>query len=101
MTLHLVIHRPSAPAGSEQEGAERAALREAVWEVADSHWAPSDEALLVSCDLSAAYLLSHFKVGLSRRGHKDPGMLLIVPMGEDAAWTGLAEDGDAWVRGAL
>jgi hypothetical protein len=101
MTLHLVIHRPGASAGSDDAAASRAALLEAVWEVADSHWAPTDEALLVSCDLSSAYLLSHFKVGLTRRGHPDPGLLLVVPMSEDSAWMGMAPDGEEWVRGAL
>lgn len=100
MTLHLVIHRPAA-LGGESAKAERDALREAVWEVADSHWAPTEEALMVSCDLSAAYLLSHFKAGLTRRGHPDPGMLLVVPMGEAAAWSGLPPDGDSWVRETL
>ncbi len=101
MTLHLVIHRPAAPAGGEPEAAERTALREAVWEVADSHWAPTEETLMVSCDLSAAYLLSHFKVALARRGHADPGFLLVVPMGAEAAWTGLPQDGEAWIKDLL
>ena len=101
MTLHLVIHRPAAAEGSEAAAAERHALHEAVWEVADSHWAPTEEALMVSCDLSPAYLLSHFKTGLARRGHKEPGLLLVVPMGKEVAWLNLPQDGAAWMREAL
>jgi hypothetical protein len=101
MTLHMVIHRPTTPADGEEAAAARAALREAFWEVADSHWAPADEALMVSCDLSASYLLSHFRTGLARRGHPDPGLLIVLPMGRDAAFAGLPPDGEEWVRGAL
>jgi hypothetical protein len=101
MTLHLVIHRPATADGSEDAAAERQALQEAVWEVADSHWAPTEEALVVSCDLSPAYLLSHFQAGLARRGHKQPGLLLVVPMGREVAWMGLPPDGEAWMREAL
>ncbi|WP_137177175.1 hypothetical protein [Roseomonas sp. AR75] len=99
MTLHLVVHRPAAE--GEAAEAERAALQEAVWEVADSHWAPAEGALLVSCDLSAAYLVSHFRGGMARRGHKEPGLLMVVPMNAESAWLGLPEDGEEWVRGAL
>ena len=97
MTLHLVIHRPEEPAGSAAEAAIRTALREAVWEVADSHWEPCEEALLVSSDLSPDYLLSHFRSGLARRGHPQPGMLLVVPVGTTAAWSGLPPDAEAWM----
>jgi hypothetical protein len=101
MTLHLVIHRPDAPAGSEAEAAIRAALRDAVWEVADSHWSPCEEALLVSCDLSPDYLVSHFRNGLARRGHAEPGMLLVVPVGATAAWSGMPADAEGWIRDLL
>ena len=101
MTLQLVIHHPDHPAGSAAAAAERDALRDAAWEVADSHWAPSDEALLVSTDLSAEYLLAHFRAGLARRGHPAPGMLLILPLGATAAWSGMPPDADAWLRAAL
>lgn len=101
MTLHLVIHRPNDPAGSEGEAALRAALRDAVWEVADSHWAPCDEALLVSTDLSPDYLLDHFRGGLARRGHSDPGMLLVVPVSAKAAWSGLPAEAETWISELL
>ena len=97
MTLHLVIHRPDAAPGTEAEGAIRAAMRDAVWEVADSHWSPCDEALLVSTDLSPDYLLAHFRKALAQRGHAEPGMLFVVPVGQAAAWSGLPADAEAWL----
>ena len=97
MTLHLVIHRPDAASGSAAEAAIRAALREAVWEVADSHWAPCEEVLLVSTDLSPDYLLAHFTKGLARRGHDAPGMLAVVPVGSAAAWSGLPPEAESWI----
>ena len=101
MTLHLVIHRPDDPAGSPEDAAVRAALREAVWEVADSHWTAGEEVLLVSTDLSPDYLLSHFRRGLARRGHPSPGLLMVVPMGSNATWSGLPEDTAAWMESVL
>lgn len=97
MTLHLVIHRPDAATGSPAEEAIRTALREAVWEVADSHWAPSDEVMLVSTDLSPDYLLAHFTKGLARRGHAEPGILAVVPVGATAAWSGLPPEAATWI----
>ena len=105
MTLHLVIHRPEAPAGSEAEAAMRAALRDAVWEAAESHWVPGGEvlgeALLVSTDLSPDYLLAHFRRGMARRGFPDPGMILVVQASDRLAHTGIAADAEGWIRGAL
>ncbi|WP_372623676.1 hypothetical protein [Falsiroseomonas sp.] len=97
MTLHLVIHRPDAAEGSTGETAIRAALSDAVWEVADSHWAPCKEAVLVSTDLSPDYLLAHFRQALAQRGHTDPGMLLVVPVGPTASWSGMPADAEAWI----
>jgi hypothetical protein len=97
MTLHLVIHRPDAAEGSDAEAAIRTALRDAVWEVADSHWAPCDEAVLVSTDLSPDYLLAHFRQALAQRGHGEPGMLLVVPVGQASAWSGMPADAEAWM----
>jgi hypothetical protein len=97
MTLHLVIHRPDAA----QDQAIRAALIETVWEVADSHWSAGEEALLVSSDLSPDYLLSHFRRGLARRGHASPGLLLVVPMGQNCAWFGLPQDAADWVKSTI
>jgi hypothetical protein len=98
MTLHLVIHSPPAPAGSPEEAAIRSALQEAVWEIADSHWSPADGSLLVATDLSPAYLVQHFRSGLGRRGCPDPGLLLVVPVTDTAAWTGLPKDAEAWLK---
>jgi hypothetical protein len=103
MTLHLVVHRPDEPAGSEAEGKIRAALRDAVWEVADSHWAPDatgGDCVLVSTDLSPDYLLSHFRRAVARRGFADPGLLLVVTVGDRAAWTGLSPETEAWLDAA-
>jgi hypothetical protein len=103
MTLHLVVHRPDEPAGSEAEGLIRAALRDAVWEVAESHWAPGGpggEAVLVSSDLSPDYLVSHFRRAMARRGFASPGLLLVVQVGERAAWAGLPPDTASWVKEA-
>jgi hypothetical protein len=97
MTLHLVIHRPDAAPGSASEAAIRTALRDAVWEVADSHWSPCEEALLVSTDLSPDYLLAHFRAALEQRGHPGHGMLFVVPVSEAAALAGLPEDAAAWI----
>lgn len=101
MTLHLVVHRPDAPAGSEAEESQRAALRDAVWEVAESHWAPGGDSLLVSSDLSPDYLLAHFRRSFARRGFPEPGMLVVVQVGERAAWSGLPADVEPWVAGAV
>jgi hypothetical protein len=103
MSLHLVVHRPNEPAGSEAEGLIRTALRDAVWEVADSHWSPGGpegEAVLVSTDLSPDYLISHFRRAMARRGFPEPGLLMVVEVGERAAWTGIDAATEAWMREA-
>ncbi len=100
MTLHLVVHRPNEPPGSEAEALLRAAVRDSVWEVAESHWAPGGaggEAVLVSSDLSPDYLVSHFRRAAARRGFAEPGLLMVVQVGERAAWAGIAEDTLRWV----
>lgn len=97
MSLLLVIHQPAGPTAE----ACRAALRETVWEAADSHWEIGAEALLAASDLSPGYLLSHFRRGLARRGFAEPGLLLVVPVGPGSARAGLPADADAWVAGIL
>jgi hypothetical protein len=97
MTLHLVVHKAAGAAGSDAERAERAALVEAVWEVADSHWGAAAEALLISTDLSPDYLTRHFRTGLARRGFPKAGLLIVVPVTSAAAFSGLPEDAAAWV----
>lgn len=94
MPLHLVIHRPAD--GPDAEAA-RMAVRDAVWEVAESHWAAGAEALIAASDLSSAYLLSHFRRALARRGVEDPGLLIVAPVGEGAAWAGLPAEAEAWM----
>lgn len=97
MTLHLVVHQAAAAAGSEADKAERAALAETVWEVADSHWAAAPDALLVATDLSPDYLDRHFRAGLARRGFPKPGLLLVVPVTAEAVLGGLPEEAARWV----
>lgn len=105
MTLSLVIHRPegaaNAPIAANVAEAIRGAVRDAVWEVADAHWALGEDAILVSTDLSPDYLLSHFKRALARRGFEDGGLLLVSSVGPRAAWTGLPAEAEAWLRDAL
>ena len=101
MTLHLVIHRPEPQADAEADGLIRTALRDAVWEVAESHWSPGGEALLVASDLSPDYLLSHFRRAMARRGFADPGLLLVVQIGDRAAFAGLPADAAAWADGVV
>ena len=97
MSLLLVIHQPPGP------GAEdcRAALRETVWEVADSHWEIGAEALLAASDLSPGSLLSHFRRGLAQRGFAEPGLLLVVPVGPGSARAGLPAEAEAWMAETL
>ena len=52
MSLILVTHHPAEPPGSPAATACRAALRDAVWDVAESLWAVGEEALLAASDLS-------------------------------------------------
>lgn len=97
MGLSLLLHRPlGADAKAEGE-----ALRDAVWEVADAHWAVSDEAVLVSSDLSPEYMIDHFRRALARRGHRISGMLIVTAVGPRAAWVGLPPEADAWLREGL
>ncbi len=99
MSLSLLIHRPDAPA--ETAEGMRAALRDAVWEVAEAHWALGGDAILVSSDLSPDYLLNHFRRALGRRGFAEPGLLLVTSIGPRAAWTGMPTEAEAWLRDAL
>ena len=104
MTLWFVIHRPEegdagTPAPSaEAASAMRSAVRDAMWEIADAHWALGQDAALVSTDLSPDYLVEHFRRALARRGFDSPGLLLVATAGPRAAWCGLPPEADAWLR---
>ncbi len=100
MTLHLVVHRPEETPGSETDAALRAALRDAIWEVAESHWSPGGDVVFASSDLSPEYLVAHFRRSLARRGFPEAGMLVVTPLGEKAAWSGMPADVEAWITGA-
>lgn len=100
MTLSLVMFRPEGVAVAI--AAEmRTAVRDAVWEVADAHWALGEDAMLVSADLSPDYLVDHFRRALARRGHEVAGLLLVTGVGPRAAWLGLPREAEAWLREAL
>lgn len=99
MTLSLVIHRPDA--GPETAETMRAAVRDAVWEVADAHWTLGTDLIFVSCDLSPDYLLNHFRRALARRNLAAEGTLLVTALGPRTAWAGLPQDAEEWLRGAL
>lgn len=96
MSLHLVIHSPARP---DAEAA--AALADAMWEVAESHWPIGAGVVLLASDLSPDYLLAHLRAALRRRGMSDPGLLLVTPLGEGTARTGLPAEAEAWIAGAI
>jgi hypothetical protein len=99
MALSLLFHRPSGSGDAAE--AMRTAVRDAVWEVAEAHWVLGEEAVLVSSDLSAEDLLDHFRRALGRRGHAATGLLLVTSVGPQAAWAGLPQEAEVWLRDAL
>lgn len=100
MALSLVIHRPESD-GPHQDAEMRAALRDAVWEVAEAHWTLGEDTVLVSCDLSPDYLVDHFRRAMARRGFEEPGLLLVSSLGPRAAWTGLPPGAAEWLAERL
>jgi hypothetical protein len=98
MTLALVVHHPEPAADAPEM---RTALRDAVWEVADAHWALGQDAILAACDLSPEYLVDHFRRAMARRGFADPGLLLVVPVTPRSAWAGLPREAEGWIRETL
>ena len=101
MALHLVLHRPDPTADHETAEDIRAILADAVWEVAESHWVPAEDALLVSSDLSSDYLLVHFRRALKRRGAPDPTFLYVAPLAARPAMLGLPAEAEGWIEAAL
>lgn len=99
MTLVLVVHHPDAAPDAAAE--MRDALRDAIWEVADAHWALGADAVLAATDLSPDYLLGHFRRAIARRGLSESGQLLVVPFAPRSAFIGLPPDAAAWVRDQL
>lgn len=79
----------------------RQAVRDAVWEVADAHWALGGDSILVSTDLSPDYLVSHFRRALARRGFDETGLLLVTTVGPKAAWAGLPSEAEGWLQEVL
>lgn len=97
MGLSLLLHRPD----DTDPKAVRETLRDAVWEVADAHWAISHDAVLISSDLSPEYLVDHFRRAVARRDQRITGMLIVTAIGPRAAWLGLPPEADAWLREGL
>jgi hypothetical protein len=101
MALHLVLHQPAPSACREDAEDIRVALLDAVWEVAESHWAAGSESLLVSSDLSSDYLLAHFRGSLTRRGIPQPAFLLVAPLASRPAMIGVPSDAEGWMEEAF
>ncbi|MBU8545080.1 MULTISPECIES: hypothetical protein [Roseomonadaceae] len=101
MTLSIVIHRPDAGPDADEASTMRAAVRDAVWEIADAHWTLGEDAILVSTDLSPDYMLSHFRRALARRGFDRTGLLLVTGVGPRAAWSELPVEAEGWLRDVL
>jgi len=99
MTLILLIHRPEADTAVEHD--MRAAVRDAIWEVADAHWEVGPDVVLAATDLSPSYLVQHFQRAAARRGYPDPGSLMVVPITPKTAWIGLPPAAEHWVREVL
>jgi hypothetical protein len=98
MKLVLLLHR--ADRGAAEAAARRAAIEAAIWEVAESHWAVSEEAVVLACDLSADYLLRHFRRALAEAGLDGTGWLLLAPLRGPPRGHGLPRDIAAWLREA-
>ncbi len=101
MALHLVLHQPAPSACRDEAEDIRVALQDAVWEVAESHWAAAAGTMLVSSDLSSDYLLSHFRRALSRRGVPQPAFLVVAPLAERPAMIGVPAEAEGWMEEAF
>lgn len=99
MPLLLVLHDP-APA-------TEAALTGAAWDIAESHWRPAPNLLLVETGVSAAYLAEHLRAALRRAAAAgggeaaDDGQPLLVAECGAAFATGWDGEGGAWVAERL
>ena len=101
MALHLVLHRADPTADHETAEDIRAVFADAVWEVAESHWSPAEDVLLVASDLSSNYLLVHFRRALKRRGAPEPTFLFVAPLAERPAMLGVPAEAEGWIAAAL
>ena len=88
MSLCLVLH--DLPSG----GAE--VLESAIWEVSESHWLHTGDALLVATEVSVPYLASHLRGALRRSGMA--GSLMVLRVGPDVVSDGLSESARSWVQ---
>jgi len=101
MALHLILHRADPTTDHETAEDIRAVFADVVWEVAESHWAPAEDALLVSSDLSSDYLLAHFRRALKRRGAPEPAFLFVAPLADQPAMLGVPAEAEDWIAAAL
>ncbi len=88
MSLCLVLH-DLPPGGSE-------ILEAAIWEVSDSHWLPTADALLVSTGVSVGYLASHLRQALRRHGVE--GSIVVLRTDSEVVSDGLPASAAAWLR---
>lgn len=93
MPICLVLHEP----GLGGPAAEHAFF-DAVFEVASSHWRVMSCATLLGTDLSPGYVRDHLRRALDGAGAQ-PGLLLVTPMANTAAWHGIPPDGEEWIAG--
>ena len=93
MPICLVLHELGL-AGPKAEQA----LFDAVFEVSSSHWRVTPGATLIGTDVSPAYLRDHLLRALDGAG-APPGLLLVTPLADGAAWHGIPPEGEAWIAG--
>lgn len=88
MSLCLVLH-DLPPGGSE-------VLEAAIWEVSESHWLPTADALLVATEVSLGYLASHLRQALRRHGLEGP--IVVLRTGSEVVSDGLPASAAAWLQ---
>jgi hypothetical protein len=100
MGVSLVIHG-AADGTAATSAAVRDVVRDAVWQVADTHWAIGPDHMMVGSDLSPDYLADHFARALARQGLGGAATLLVTRIDRQARWRGLPLDGETWLRSGL
>ena len=88
MSLCLVLH--DLPAGGTE------ILEAAIWEVSESHWLPTPDALLVATEVSVGYLASHLRQALRRHGLEGP--MVVLRTGPEMVADGLPDRAAAWLH---
>ena len=93
MPICLVLHESGLGGPASEQ-----AFFDAVYEVASSHWRVAPGATLLGTDLSPGYLRDHLKRALDGAG-ASPGLLLVTPLSNGAAWHGIPPEGEEWIAG--